>query len=151
MSTAYFYVDLPDRLEGGLIDATGGSRAGAVQETGQTPQGMTLMGGAAAAAGLMGTLLAGPLIGLGLAGGAAYAATRSDEVGDAARATGSAAITAGNAAYKAGKQAASHVSEMDKKYNLSGQMAAGLTQAANSIERAIQSGSSSSRNANQGR
>eukprot|EP00287_Rhodomonas_sp_CCMP768_P016020 CAMPEP_0196757736 /NCGR_PEP_ID=MMETSP1091-20130531/103817_1 /TAXON_ID=302021 /ORGANISM="Rhodomonas sp., Strain CCMP768" /LENGTH=245 /DNA_ID=CAMNT_0042106521 /DNA_START=36 /DNA_END=775 /DNA_ORIENTATION=+ len=50
--------------------------------------GVKVMGGAAAAAGGVGLLVAGPVAGLALAGGAMYATTRSDGLGDSARACG---------------------------------------------------------------
>jgi hypothetical protein len=74
---------------------------------------------------------------VGLAGGAAYAATRKDGVGDAARATGQASVTVGNAAYKAGKHVSSKASEIDGKYNFSGKAAKAISSAAKSVEKAF--------------
>ena len=57
-----------------------------------------VVAGAAVVGGVAATIVAGPLLGLAAAGGAAYAATRSDQVGDAAKATGKAAIAVGHKA-----------------------------------------------------
>lgn len=78
-----------------------------------------------------------PIVAVGLAGGAAYAATRKDSVGDAARATGQASVTVGNAAYKASKHVSSKASEIDGKYNFSGKAAKAISSAAKSVEKAF--------------
>jgi hypothetical protein len=69
-----------------------------------------------------------------MAGGAAYAATRKDEVGTAARATGSASLTVGEKVYQAGKCASKEASKFDSKYDISGTMARGLTSVAKGLE-----------------
>ena len=60
-----------------------------------------VMTGAAVVGGVAATLVAGPVIGVVAAGGAAYAATRSDKVGDVAKSTGEAALAVGGKAVRA--------------------------------------------------
>jgi hypothetical protein len=60
-----------------------------------------VMAGAAVVGGVAGALVAGPVIGLVAAGGAAYAATRNDKLGDAAKSTGNAAVAVGGKAVRA--------------------------------------------------
>eukprot|EP00961_Rhodomonas_salina_P240839 3254227-Rhodomonas_salina.1 len=70
----------------------------AANQATQQAGGVKVMGGAAAAAGGVGLLVAGPVVGVALAAGAAYATTRSDGVGDSARACGQGVVgTAGKA------------------------------------------------------
>ena len=64
----------------------------------EEPNNNAVVAGAAVVGGTAGVVLAGPVIGLAAAGGAAYAATRSDGVGDAAKATGTAALAVGDKA-----------------------------------------------------
>ena len=59
-----------------------------------------VMAGAAVVGGVAGAVIAGPIIGLVAAGGAAYAATRTDTVGDVAKSTGQAAVAVGNKAVR---------------------------------------------------
>jgi hypothetical protein len=133
LTTRYFYVDLPDQLPGGLIDAAGNASAStaandaALQNASRGSASSKIMGGAAAAAGIFGMMVAGPLVGIGLAGGAAYAATRQGSIGDAARATGSAAVVVGSNTYKASK-------DLNQKYDLSGKAAIAATSAAKGLE-----------------
>mmetsp|Transcript_9649 Transcript_9649/g.13102 ORF Transcript_9649/g.13102 Transcript_9649/m.13102 type:complete len:255 (+) Transcript_9649:213-977(+) len=54
--------------------------------------GMSTMAATAAVGGAVGFLVAGPMLAMAGAGAAAYAATRSDSVGDAARSTGQGAV-----------------------------------------------------------
>ena len=67
------------------------------------------MVGAAVVGGVAGFALMGPLAAVVGVGGAAYAATRSDGVGDAARATGKAAVAVGDKA-----------TELDREHDISG-------------------------------
>lgn len=57
--------------------------------------------GAAVVGGIAGAVLVGPVVGVVAAGGAAYAATRNDKVGDVAKSTGQAALAVGNKAVRA--------------------------------------------------
>jgi hypothetical protein len=91
------------------------------------------MAAAAALGGVAGLVLLGPLTAVAAAGAAAYATTRSDEVGDAARTASKVAID-GVAAAKsfdsehnisgravsAAKAAAAKAKELDEKHNLVG-------------------------------
>jgi hypothetical protein len=72
-----------------------------------------VLGGAAVAGGVVGLALVGPLAGLVAAGAAAYAATRSDEVGQVAQATGKATVAIGDKAAALDRE--HHISEKAKK------------------------------------
>jgi hypothetical protein len=124
------YIDLPNDQAGGQIFLPGQEQ----QLPASSKSSMAVMGGAAGAAGLLGVCLLGPVSAVVLAGGAAYAATRKDEVGTAARATGSASLTVGEKVYQAGKRASKEASKFDNKYDISGTMARGLTSAAKGLE-----------------
>lgn len=69
-----------------------GGAAGAATQNG--PTGAKTMGATAAMAGAAGLLMIGPIAGLVAAGGAAYATTRSDKIGDGARNVGKAGVAA---------------------------------------------------------
>merc|ERR1719453_2130122 len=88
--------------------------------------------------------------GLAAAGGVAYAATRSDKVGDAAKATGAAAIAVGtkaqqldrehqitNRAVEATKGAVGAASSLNAKYDISGKASETITWMANGITKAM--------------
>ena len=82
-----------------IAQQTHGVVQGAVTEQQKKEGGMAALGGAALAAGVTGAVLAGPVIAVGAAAGGAYAATRNDGVGDAARKIGvgtTSAISAAN-------------------------------------------------------
>ena len=74
------------------LDKMSSANQGGSDGNGVDPKIMT---GAAVVGGVAATLIAGPVIGVIAAGGAAYAATRSDKVGEAAKATGGAAVAVG--------------------------------------------------------
>ena len=65
-------------------------------------------------------MLVGPLTAVVAAGGAAYAATRQDDVGKAAQATGNAAVAVGDKA-----------SDIDKQHDISGKAKKAAAEAAN--------------------
>jgi hypothetical protein len=151
LSTQYFYVDIPNELAGGLIqvDTTGGvaTQVGDSGTSGRSTN-STVAGGAAAAAGILGACLFGPVLGIAAAGAGLYAATQDGAVGDAARATGSATVTVGTVAYNGTKQLAGKAKEVDDKHDLSGQMARGITNAAQSVEKTFKSMTNSRNNDN---
>ena len=111
-----------------------------------------IMTGAAVVGGVAATLIAGPVIGVIAAGGAAYAATRSDKVGEAAKATGGAAVAVGgkvvdiNKEHKVTdkigdglKKAGSALQSFDSKHDVSGKTAGAITAAGNWITKTLQS------------
>eukprot|EP00808_Paulinella_micropora_P030566 g41260.t1 len=82
---------------------------------GDAASGTKVMAGAAAVAGVTTAVVFGSaILGVAAAGGAAYAATRSDQVGEVAKSTGKAAVAV---AHKA--------QELDKKHNVSGRVKEG--------------------------
>ena len=99
------------------------------------------------------TMVAGPLIGIAAAGGAAYAATRSDKVGDAAMATGNAAIAVGTKAQQldrehhitqraadATKGVMNAAASLNQRHDLTGKASDAVTWFANGISKAVGSG-----------
>ena len=78
-----------------------------------------VVAGAAVAGGVAGMVLMGPLTAVVAAGGAAYAATRKDGVGEVAQATGKAAVAVGDKA-----------AEIDREHDLSGKAKKAATDAA---------------------
>jgi len=100
------------------------------------------LGGAAALGGAAGLILLGPLGAVAAAGAAAYAATRSDEVGDVARSAGRQAVDCVSAAKNfdaqhdiSGRAAAaaragvSKAKELEAKYDISAKAKAGAESA----------------------
>ena len=130
----HLYVDIPTDRDNGIIEIG----------TSNEKKSMTVIGGAAAAAGIAGSLLLGPLVGLAAAGAAAYATTRDDNIGEAARATGSATATAGGIAYEQAKIVGSKLKEFDQQHDVSGKASRAIASAATSLENAMKSSSSSS-------
>ena len=63
-------------------------------------EGVGVMAGAAVVGGAAVGVVAGPMLGVVAAGGAAYAATRNDKVGDVAKSTGRAAVAVGSKAVR---------------------------------------------------
>jgi len=63
-----------------------------------------LVGGAAIAGGVLGTILAGPFIGIAAALGLGALATQKNQAGDVARASGEVVVNAGEAAKKFGEE-----------------------------------------------
>ncbi|KAL3926806.1 MAG: hypothetical protein SGPRY_003130, partial [Prymnesium sp.] len=102
--------------------------------------GAKIMGGAAVAGGVAACLVTGSaLLGVAAAGASAYAATRNDKVGEAAKATGQAANTVGSKVSEFNKEhkiservvqgvqkGYKEVKAFDAKYDVSGKTAAGL-------------------------
>lgn len=78
-----------------LDDAQGGSQVIIAEDTVSNLRNdsTTAALGAATVGAVIGTLLIGPITGIVVAGAALYASTRSDNIGDATRATGSAAVS----------------------------------------------------------
>ncbi len=130
----HLYVDIPTDRDSGIIEV------GVSNEK----KSMTVIGGAAVAAGVAGSLLLGPLVGLAAAGAAAYATTRDDNVGEAARATGSATATAGEIAYEKAKMVGGKMKEFDQQHDVTGKASRALASAATSLENAMKSATSSS-------
>ena len=133
--------DIPERV---VIprDAQIGEQPG---RSGVDPAVMT---GAAVVGGVAATIVAGPILGVAAAGGAAYAATRGDQVGDAAKATGNAAIAVGQKAQeldrehqitrKVGEAAQGTwraVNDFNQKHDVSGKVVGGIASAANGISK----------------
>ena len=86
--------------------AHGAERAGG----GDMKTGAKVMAGAAVVAGTtVGVVAGSTLLGLAAAGGAAYATTRSDKIGDAAKASGTAAVVLGGKAAEVNRQ--HHITE----------------------------------------
>jgi len=115
-----------------------------------------VLGGAAVAGGVVGLALVGPLAGLVAAGAAAYAATRSDEVGQVAQATGKATVAIGDKAAaldrehhisekakKAAADAAKAAQDFNEKHDVTGKALRGMTVGMNWI--AEKAGGSSSK------
>ena len=105
-----------------------------------------VVAGAAAVGGVAAFVLAGPLVGLAAAGGAAYAATRNDEVGAAAKSTGKAALAIGDKAREineehkisdkvaeGAKNSLAWAHDMNERHDVSGKVTAGITAAGNWI------------------
>ena len=105
-----------------------------------------VVAGAAAVGGVAAFVLAGPLVGLAAAGGAAYAATRNDEVGAAATSTGKAALAIGDKAREineehkisdkvaeGAKNSLAWAHDMNERHDVSGKVTAGITAAGNWI------------------
>lgn len=124
----HYYVDIPEGSPGGLLQ---------VNNTEGGKSSMKIMGGAAAAAGLVGAVVMGPLVGLGMAGAAVYATTRQDNVGEAARATGSATATIGGKAMQIASKVGAKAKEVDDKHNFSGRAAEGIKKGAQWFEKKL--------------
>jgi len=105
-----------------------------------------VIAGAAVAGGVAGLVLLGPLTAVVAAGGAAYAATRKDDVGAAAQATGKATVAVGDKAVEFDKQhdisgkakkaaadAARAASEFNEKHDVGGKVAHAWTSSMNWI------------------
>ena len=121
---------------------------------GNSGQDGRIIAGAAVVGGVAATLLVGPVVGIVAAGGAAYAATRSDKVGEVAKSTGQAAVAVGGKAaaldkehgitnkigdgLKTGVKAAQG---FDQKHDVSGKVAGGISWAMKGITSAMGSGS----------
>ena len=113
-----------------------------------------VVAGAAAIGGVAATFVAGPLVGLVAAGGAAYvAATRDDKAGDAAKAVGRAAISAARKAASmdrehelsrkvgdATKGAMDTARELNAKHKITSKMFDGISSAANTVSKALDAG-----------
>jgi hypothetical protein len=126
-----------------IAQQTHGVVQGAVTEQQKKEGGMAARGGAALAAGVTGAVLAGPVIAVGAAAGGAYAATRNDGVGDAARKIGvgtTSAISAANQynqehhvtqrAYDGTKQALHAAAEFDNKHQVTATVGTAAAQTA---------------------
>ena len=111
-----------------------------------------VMVGAAVVGGVAGAVLAGPLVGVVAAGGAAYAATRSDKAGEAAKATGTAALAVGDKISQldrehqvrakvgdAAQSAMASMQELNQKHDVTGKVAGGISWAMNGITSALSS------------
>mmetsp|Transcript_28704 Transcript_28704/g.63273 ORF Transcript_28704/g.63273 Transcript_28704/m.63273 type:complete len:257 (-) Transcript_28704:233-1003(-) len=110
------------------------------------PQGgsdMRTVGGAAAVGGIAGLILMGPITGVALAGGAAYAATRRDSFGNAARGAGNAAAVGFDKAKEVNtkygvtdkissgvQSGVAKAKELDQKHKVSEQVQKGVNTAA---------------------
>uniref|UniRef100_A0A7S3XJN7 Uncharacterized protein n=1 Tax=Oxyrrhis marina TaxID=2969 RepID=A0A7S3XJN7_OXYMA len=110
------------------------------------PQGssdMRSVGGAAAVGGIAGLILMGPITGVALAGGAAYAATRRDSFGNAARGAGNAAAVGFDKAKEVSSKygvtdkissgvqsGVAKAKELDQKHKVSEQVQKGVSTAA---------------------
>jgi hypothetical protein len=77
------------------------------------------VGGAAIAAGIAGTLLVGPLVGLVVAGGAAVVATTGGKAGNVARASGDVVASTGD-----------RVKKFDQKHKISSKTSKGVVKGA---------------------
>ena len=142
----------PDETQKIAGAAVSGANAAKSAGGGDMAKGAKVMAGAAAVGGLaVGVVAGSTVLGVAAAGGAAYAATRSDGVGDAAKATGKAAVTmAGKAqefnkehhvtekATAAAKKGLAVASDFDKKHDVSGKAAKGITGVMNGITRALE-------------
>ena len=96
--------------------------------------------------------MAGPLVGLAAAGGAAYAAaTRNDKAGEAAKAVGKAAVAAAQRAaavdrehqlsQKVGKAAAGAMStaqDLNSKHGITSRIFGGISSAANKVTETLE-------------
>ena len=91
--------------------------------------------GAAALGGALGLLVGGPLIALGLAGGAAYAATQSKT-----------AHSVGAATYATGATASNWVKDKDKEYGITKKIGQGIHNASQAIEKRMSGSNSASSN-----
>lgn len=109
-----------------------------------------MVAGAAVVGGVAATIVAGPLIGIAAAGGAAYAATRSDKIGEAAKATGNAAITVGKTAQQvdrehhvtqkatqATKDALGAAAAFNERHDITGKVSDSVSWMANGITKAL--------------
>ena len=109
-----------------------------------------VVAGAAVVGGVAATIVAGPLIGIAAAGGAAYAATRSDKIGEAAKATGNAAITVGKTAQQvdrehhitqkatqATKDALGAAAAFNERHDITGKVSDSVSWMANGITKAL--------------
>ena len=119
------------------------------------PSGMQVLGGAALAGGVVVGAAAGSLLlGAAGAGAAAYAATRDDKVGDAAKATGKATLTGIDKAKEfdqkhkvtatAGnwfQQGLNNAKEFNAKHNVTGKVASGIESGMNQVNSALGGGS----------
>ena len=118
---------------------------------GDIKNGGKVMAGAAVVAGVAVGVAAGPMLGVAAAGGAAYAATRNDKIGDAAKSTGKAAVAIGSKAVdinrehhitdrigSAAKKSVAAVQAFDRRHDASGKIAGGITKVANGITKALQ-------------
>ena len=116
-----------------------------------------IIAGAAVVGGVAATLLVGPVVGIVAAGGAAYAATRSDKVGEVAKSTGQAAVAVTGKAVDLNKEhgitdkigdglknTATAVQGFDQKHDVSGKVAGGISWAMKGITSAM-GGADSSR------
>lgn len=134
-------------------------KRGDTSGSGSVAGGAKVMAGAAVVGGVAVGAAAGSVaLGVVGAGAAAYAATRNDQIGDAARATGQAAVAAGKKADEinkehkitdkigaAAKTTYSKAKELDEKHGITTKAAAGVTAAMNGITRKLsQSGSGQS-------
>ena len=143
----------PDETQKMVQVGVSGANAAKSAGGGDMVSGAKVMAGAAAVGGLtVGCGLGGGVIlGVAAAGGAAYAATRSDGIGDAAKATGKAAIVAAGKAQEfdkkhdvsgkavaAAKQGFAMASAFDKEHNVSGKAAKGITSVMNGITKALE-------------
>lgn len=137
----------------GVSAVQGAERAGG----GDMKAGAKVMTGAAVVAGTaVGVVAGSTMLGLAAAGGAAYAATRSDKIGDAAKSTGKAAVAVGAKAAEVNRQ--HHITErigaatkksisaaqgFDKKHDVTGKIAGTITSAATGLTKALQKKQSS--------
>ena len=120
----------------------GAQIAGQTNAAVKTAGGYGTVAGAAAVGAVAGAVVLGPMTAVVAAGGAAYATTRKDTVGDVARQTGQAAASTASAAkkfndehnitgklYDATAAAANKAKEVNTKYNITGKLTAGATSA----------------------
>uniref|UniRef100_A0A7S3F012 WW domain-containing protein n=1 Tax=Haptolina ericina TaxID=156174 RepID=A0A7S3F012_9EUKA len=126
------------------------------QQQQQAPNAAQVIGGAALAGGVVVGAAAGSLLlGVGAAGAAAYAATREDKVGDAAKATGTATVAACSKAKEVNKQygitakagnllqqAAASAKEFNQKHDVTGKLTTGVEAGMNKLTHALNSGNS---------
>jgi hypothetical protein len=122
----------------------------ASQQPSKGPDGKVVAG--AATVGLVaGAVLSGPIVALAAAGGAAYAATRQDKVGEVAKSTGQAAVAVGSKASDLDKQhnitgkvaegartTFNAAKDFDQKHDVSGKIGSGITSLMNGITSALQ-------------
>lgn len=142
----------PEQTQAVAQAAVSGANAARSAGGGDLASGAKVMAGAAAVGGLTVGMVAGStILGVAAAGGAAYAATRKDGVGDAAKATGKAAVmVAGKAqefnkehhvtekAAAAAKKGFAIASDFDKKHDVTGKAAKGITGMMNGITKALE-------------
>jgi hypothetical protein len=118
--------------------------AGRTDAAVKTAGGYSAVAGAAAVGAVAGAVALGPITAIVAAGGAAYATTRKDSVGDVARQTGRAAAAAATAAkkfnnehditgklYVATAAAANKAKEVNAKYGITSKITAGASSAYN--------------------